>query len=259
MGGAMLKGWQNDPHLDAEIYVIDPLIGNRDSESNCYYCADATHLPEGYNPDLVILAVKPQMMAEALAQTGFLGDEQTCWLSIAAGLSTQRISMMLGRSARILRAMPNTPAAIGKGITALFSCADVPIDMVKLSRQLLAACGEVVMLEDEGLMNAITALSGSGPAYVFLLVEAMAEAGNKLGLDAQLSMQLARQTVIGAGALMEQDSLPAQTLRQNVTSEGGTTAAALAVLMGETSLQAIFDNALKAAADRAVELDSANG
>ena len=220
------------------------------------FYTDISALPDGFAPDLVVLAVKPQMMADVLAGAAFIGGAETSWLSIAAGLSTQKLSAMLGGEAKILRAMPNTPAAIGMGITALFSCPDVPGEMRALSEQLLHASGQVVLLEDEKLMDAVTALSGSGPAYVFLLAEAMAAAGHRLGLPEDMAMQLAIQTIKGAGALMAADASPPAILRENVTSKGGTTAAALSVLMQEGRMTTLLDEALDAAARRAAELDA---
>ena len=195
-------------------------------------------------------------MASVLASLSGLGDETTCFLSIAAGLSTARLAVQLGRPVRWLRVMPNTPAAIGQGISALYAAPDVPREMISLSRQLMGAVGDVVDLADEALMDAVTALSGSGPAYVFLLAEVMGSAGEKLGLPADLSAHLARKTVSGAGALMAaQTAIEAGQLRRNVTSEGGTTAAALAVLQADDGLQPLFDQALLAARERGRELD----
>ena len=257
MGTALLAGWQEDSQLGGSFTVIDPALDGPPEHHATRYLHQLSELETGYNPDIVILAVKPQMMASVLASLSGLGDKTTCFLSIAAGLSTARLSVQLGRPARWLRVMPNTPAAIGQGVSALYAAPDVPREMISLSRQLMCAVGEVVVLADEDLMDAVTALSGSGPAYVFLLTEVMAAAGEKLGLPADLSVHLARQTVSGAGALIaaELDKEPAQ-LRRNVTSEGGTTAAALAVLRADDGLQPIFDRALRAARDRGRELDS---
>ena len=257
MGSALLAGWQQDAGLNAVFHVVDPLITPPAAQPGTHYVATADDLPSGYHPSLVVLAVKPQMMADVLNGLPHLGDETTCFLSIAAGLSVARLSAQLGRPARWLRAMPNTPAAIGQGITALYAAADVPAEMAALSRRLLTAAGDVVDLPDEGLMNAVTALSGSGPAYVFLLAEVMAAAGEGLGLPADLAGRLARRTVSGAGALMAAEpETGADQLRRNVTSEGGTTAAALSVLMAAEGLQPLFERALRAAEQRGAELDS---
>ena len=257
MGGALLAGWQQDPSLSAQFTVIDPYLAPVADQSSTDYLAAVSDLPASYHPDLVVLAVKPQMMADVLGSLSGLGDEATCFLSVAAGLSTARLAALLGRPVRWLRAMPNTPAAIGQGVSALYAADDVPDQMTALCRRLLSAVGDVVDLPDEGLMNAVTALSGSGPAYVFLLAEAMAAAGEKLGLPTDLAARLARQTVSGAGALMAADpDTTADQLRRNVTSEGGTTAAALSVLMAADGLQPLFDAALRAAEQRGAELDS---
>ena len=257
MGTALLAGWQQDSQLEAVFTVIDPALNCPPVHPATRYVHQLSELETGYHPDLVILAVKPQVMGSVLPCLSGLGDETTCFLSIAAGLSTARLAVQLGRPVRWLRVMPNTPAAIGQGISALYAAPDVPREMISLSRQLMGAVGAVVDLADEALMDAVTALSGSGPAYVFLLAEVMAAAGEKLGLPADLSVHLARQTVSGAGALMAAEAATeAGQLRRNVTSEGGTTAAALAVLQADDGLQPLFDRALLAARERGRALDS---
>ena len=257
MGAALLAGWHQDSQLGAAFTVIDPALNGPPDHKATRYLRQPSELETGYHPDLVILAVKPQMMASVLTSLSGLGDETTCFLSIAAGLSTARLAVQLGRPARWLRVMPNTPAAVGQGISVLYAAPDVPLEMISLSRQLMGAVGDVVDLGDEALMDAVTALSGSGPAYVFLLAEVMAAAGEKLGLPADLSVHLARQTVSGAGALMAAEpATEAGQLRRNVTSKGGTTASALAVLQADDGLQPVFDRALRAARDRGRELDS---
>ena len=257
MGSAMLAGWQKDTQLTAEFHVIEPMLDAPElANSNTYFYNSLSEFPDGFVPELVVLAVKPQMMAAVLEEARFLGGADTSWLSIAAGLSTQKLSAMLGGEAKILRAMPNTPAAIGMGITALFAGHQVAAAVSALSEKLLGACGSVVRLEDEKLMDSVTALSGSGPAYVFLLAETMAAAGQRLGLPADMAMQLAIETIKGAGALMAEDAAPPAILRENVTSKGGTTAAALSVLMTDDRMADLLDDALTAAARRAAELDA---
>lgn len=253
----MLHGWQSDQTLLAEYYVVDPFVHDQGSWQAINLYDSVGELPDGFSPDIIVLAVKPQLIDQALGEAASLGGEGTSWLSIAAGVSTAKLKKHLGDSAKLLRAMPNTPASIGRGITALYATDNVSDGMRNLATQLLAACGEVVQLDDERLMDAVTALSGSGPAYVFLLTEVMAEAGRKLGLPTDMAMLLARQTVCGASALMDKDPLPASEHRQNVTSKGGTTAAALSVLNSPDGLQMVFDAALLAAAKRAAELDEA--
>ena len=178
------------------------------------------------------------------------------FVSIAAGISLDGLRQMIPQSSAIIRAMPNSPAKVGAAITAITAFPDVSDQMIEMTRHLLSAIGKVVVLDDEQLMDAVTALSGSGPAYVFYLVETMAEAGRALGLADDMAMQLARQTVIGAGALMQDDDNSAGQLRENVTSEGGTTAAALSVLMAEGGLAEVMAKAMRAARDRGIELNA---
>jgi pyrroline-5-carboxylate reductase len=204
------------------------------------------------------------MMDDAIAGLGNMKHADCAYLSIAAGISTGWLKQRLGDAAIVIRAMPNTPAAIGKGITALYADApnqasnqapnQAPNQARNLASQLLAAVGQVVHVQDEALMDGVTALSGSGPAYVFLLVEAMTEAGIKAGLPDDLAAELAKATVCGAGALVAAvDTAPA-ILRENVTSKGGTTAAALAVLMADDGLTSLMTKAVAAAKARSIEL-----
>jgi pyrroline-5-carboxylate reductase len=181
-------------------------------------------------------------------------DEGSVFLSIAAGKTLKYFASHLGTAAKVVRAMPNTPAAVRHGITVACAAKGVSAPEKKRCQQLLEAVGEALWVDDEALMDPVTALSGSGPAYVFLLVEAMAAAGAKLGLSADMAMQLARATVAGSGELLKQSSEPAQQLRVNVTSPGGTTAEALKVLMAADGIQPVFDKALAAASRRSKEL-----
>ena len=267
MGSAMLDGWLSDDQLDADFTVIEPFQAARDALKGrdvAAYASAAEMATARTSQDLaihmVVLAVKPQMMAETLddflAAAGASVGPDTAYLSIAAGITGGLLTRHLGAEANWLRAMPNTPAAIGQGITALYAPDHVPSDIGRLASQLLSAIGQVEMLATEAQMDAVTALSGSGPAYVFLLAEAMAAAGHRLGLPEDMSMQLAIQTIKGAGALMAADDSPPAVLRKNVTSKGGTTAAALSVLMQEQRMVALMDEALDAAAKRAAELDA---
>ena len=260
MGHAMLTGWLGLEDIQAEISVIDPAhdkaqaLFSTPSVGLRYYHSVA-ELPAGYCADIAILAVKPQIMDNVLPQVAAIGDSATGWISIAAGISTIGLGQHLGVDARLMRAMPNTPAAIGRGVTALYCKETVSAAQKERAEALLQACGDVVHIDDELMMDAVTAVSGSGPAYVFLLAEVMAAAGRKLGLPADIADRLARQTVAGSGALLAAETAPASQLRVNVTSEGGTTAAALGVLMAEGGMSALFDTALEAAALRAQELD----
>lgn len=253
MGGAMLNGWL-DAGLDpAAIVVVDP----KASDAMSLRLASArvrleSAAPDGLSAGILVLAVKPQVMDQVVAGLGELVGQGTVTLSIAAGKTISYFEDRLGGA--IVRTIPNTPAMIGRGITGAVANAAVSEKAKAEIDRLLSVCGPVEWVEDEALIDAITAVSGSGPAYVFYLVECMAEAGRKCGLPADLAMRLARATVTGAGELMHQSPDGAATLRQNVTSPNGTTAAALAVLMAEDGIQPLFDAALKAAADRSREL-----
>ena len=202
---------------------------------------------------VIVLAVKPQVMDEAIAVFGPLRDDKTAFLTIASGISTAWLKSRLGANALVLRAMPNTPAAIARGITALY-CSSSAADLATLATQLLRTIGAVVLIDDEALMDVVTALSGSGPAYVFLMAEAMTDAGVRAGLPAALAKKLAEATITGAGALIEAADEPPSTLRENVTSKGGTTAAALAVLMADDGLPSLMERAVQAAKKRSAEL-----
>lgn len=265
MGSAMLEGWLADTNLDANFTIIEPHqthLGWLQGQKSVRLYADCAAANADGAPvsTMIVLAVKPQMMDDAIAGLGNMKHADCAYLSIAAGISTGWLKQRLGDAAIVIRAMPNTPAAIGKGITALYADApnqasnQAPNQARNLASQLLAAVGQVVHVQDEALMDGVTALSGSGPAYVFLLVEAMTEAGIKAGLPDDLAAQLAKATVCGAGALMAAvDTAPA-ILRENVTSKGGTTAAALTVLMADDGLTSLMTKAVAAAKARSIEL-----
>lgn len=250
MGSAMLAGWLRSGLPAASVHVIDPHPSEWLKAQGVHIGAD---LPA--NPAVAIIAVKPQMMAEALPDVRVLGNGETLVISIAAGTSIATFEDMLGAATPIVRAMPNTPAAIGRGITALIGNAKVQPDQMDLAEAMLMAIGETVRLDNESQMDAVTAVSGSGPAYVFHLIEALAAAGEAQGLPAALSLQLAKATVGGAGQLAEDsDDDPAQ-LRVNVTSPNGTTQAALEVLMdADNGFPPLLMRAVNAAADRSKEL-----
>lgn len=250
MGSAMLEGWLKQGVPPAAIWVLEP-------HPSDWLKSTGVHLNVGLPaaPAIVLLAVKPQMMGAALPQVTALGNGATVFLSIAAGTTIASFESTFGARTPIIRAMPNTPAAVGRGITAITGNAHASDPDLALAEALLAAVGQVVRLEGEHQMDAVTAVSGSGPAYVFHLIEALAQAGEAEGLPAALAMQLARATVCGAGELAHQATESAAQLRINVTSPGGTTAAALAVLMEpETGLPPLMARAVKAAADRGREL-----
>lgn len=264
MGSAMLSGWlasaaqHESPH---EFTVIEPFLKPEDRELlaqhpsvHCY--EKGADVPADGRLDVVVLAVKPQVMGDVLSSCQHIGGQDTVFVSIAAGLSLSVLQQYIPQSHAIIRAMPNSPAKVQMGITAIIPTAAVSAEMLNNATELLSAAGTVVRIDDETLMDAVTAVSGSGPAYVFYLVEAMAQAGEKLGLDPDTAMQLARHTVIGAGQLLHKDTLPVSQLRANVTSEGGTTAAALQVLMAENGLAPLMEKAQKAARDRGIALSS---
>jgi pyrroline-5-carboxylate reductase len=250
MGSALLAGWLEAGLPAASVWVIEP-------NPTDWLRGTGVHLNDGIPPApaVALLAVKPQMMGTALPALQALGNGTTLFVSIAAGTTIATFEAALGDRTPIVRTMPNTPAMVGRGITALCGNAHATADHLALARDLMAAVGQVVMLEGEHQIDAVTAVSGSGPAYVFHLIEAMAAAGVAQGLSAEVSMQLARATVCGAGELAHRSADSAEQLRINVTSPGGTTAAALAVLMDpEEGFPALLGRAVKAAADRGREL-----
>lgn len=243
MGGAMLKGWLARGLEPGAVTVIDPKLAPEWQDKGLRVNAD---LPE--NPAVLVLAVKPQMMADALGEVPVLTD--TLVVSVAAGTTIATYEAAFP-DAPIIRVMPNTPAAIGKGISALIGNARATETHLDLAEQLMRAVGRTVRLESEDQMDAVTGLSGSGPAYVFHMIEAMAKAGEAQGLTPDLALQLARMTVAGAGALaIDADEDPG-VLRENVTSPGGTTAAGLKVLMDpETGLPPLLLKTVAAATER---------
>jgi pyrroline-5-carboxylate reductase len=253
MGSALLEGWLRQGLALSAVWVIEP----QPSDWLRGLAAEGLHLGEPLPeaPAVVLIAVKPQMMAEALPGLAGLGGGGTLVVSIAAGTPIARLERMLGAATPVVRAMPNTPAAVGRGITALTGNAAASDDDLALAETMLGAVGQTVRLEGEHQMDAVTAVSGSGPAYVFHLIEALAAAGEAEGLPADLAMRLARTTVSGAGELAARSAEPAAALRVAVTSPGGTTAAALAVLMdAETGLAPLLRQAVRAAAARGREL-----
>lgn len=258
MGGALLAGWLERGLDPALVVVQDPAPPPEVATLlKQYGIAARGEVGALERPPAVLLAaVKPQVMDTVFPPLGKLAGPQTLVLSIAAGKTIASFERHLPPGAAVVRAMPNTPAAIGRGITG--ACANAHVDARRraLAERLLSAVGEVAWVGDEALIDAVTAVSGSGPAYIFLLAECLAEAGRAVGLDAETADKLARATVSGAGELLHRSDLPAAELRRNVTSPGGTTAAALAVLMAEGGLQALMTRAVAAAAARGRELAS---
>ena len=257
MGGALLDGWLENGLRGSEVTVIDPgLPERRRSELRRAGIHLAGRAEEAKGPRFkaVLIAVKPQVMAETLSELPPVTTADTVIVSVAAGIRIEALQAAFGGAQPVVRAMPNTPAQVGQGMTVAIANEQVTTPQRKQIDALLSAVGKVAWTDDESLMDAVTAVSGSGPAYVFLLTECLAEAGRQAGLSSQMAEQLARQTVIGAGALMADSALPASELRENVTSPKGTTAAALAVLMAQDGLQGVMTRAVEAARRRSVEL-----
>lgn len=250
MGSAMLSGWLAHGLPAASVWVIDP-------NPSDWVKAQGVHLnaPLPAHPAVVLVAVKPQMMGAALPTLKAMGGGGTLFVTVAAGTTIATYEAVLGAATPLVRAMPNTPAAIGKGITAICGNAAASAADLATAEGLLAVIGKVERLEGEHLMDAVTALSGSGPGYVFHLIEAMAAAGAAEGLPAELAMRLAIATVAGAGALAEVSPESPEQLRINVTSPAGTTEAGLRVLMHpETGFPGLLRRAVAAAAARGREL-----
>jgi pyrroline-5-carboxylate reductase len=253
MGSAMLEGWLTRGLGPKKITVIEPqpvkaikALGRRCVKIN----------PKGKTApaSVVVIAVKPQSAPEALPAIAPYVGKATLAISIMAGRTIGFLEQSMPAGVAVVRAMPNTPAAIGRGITVAVGNGGVSARQRKLATALLAAIGAVEWVTDESLMDAVTATSGSGPAYVFLLAEAMTQAAIAAGLPADLAAKLARETIAGSGELLRRSPLDAATLRQNVTSPGGTTAAALEVLMGSGGFDALLARAIAAATRRGHEL-----
>jgi len=256
MGGALLAGWIERGFNPADLSVVEPEAVDAAvaRKFGVAVVDDPARLPAGFAPDMVVIAVKPQSTDAALPAYRPFAEKGAAFLSIAAGRPIAYFERLLGPGARILRAMPNTPAAVHRGITVIAANARVDARTRARAETLLAAVGQVEWVDDEGLIDAVTAVSGSGPAYVFLLAECLAEAGRAAGLPDVLAQRLARATVAGAGELLHRSGESAEQLRKNVTSPGGTTAAALQVLMAEDGLKPLMTRAVAEATRRSREL-----
>src|SRR5271157_4480586 len=252
MGGAMTLGWLEGGLAPSSLTILEP----NPSEQIVSLAASrgfGLNPPKSTPPDVLVLAVKPQSLDSAASKIAPLADMRTLVLSILAGKTIANLKARLPEVRAIVRAMPNTPAAIGRGVTGAFASQDVTAEQRRWSERLFGAVGAFHWLADEAAIDAVTAISGGGPAYVFALTEALASAAQSLGLPADLAMSLAR-TVEGAGELMRREpETPPSVLRRNVTSPGGTTAAALAVLQGQGGLDALMARATAAARTRAAE------
>jgi len=253
MGSAMLEGWLARGLNPKRLVLIGP---QRVKATKALTRRGVKLNPKGKAAQAaaIVIAVKPQTAPEALPPLAAHAGKSTLVLSIMAGRTLGFLQKSLPPDTAVVRAMPNTPAAIGRGIAVAVANPKVSARQRKLATDLLAAIGKVEWVTDESLMDAVTALSGSGPAYVFLLAEAMTKAGIAAGLPAALAARLARETVAGSGELLHHSDIDAATLRRNVTSPGGTTAAALEVLMGPNGFDALLTKAIAAATQRSREL-----
>jgi pyrroline-5-carboxylate reductase len=255
MGHAMLTGWmKGDPRPAIHVVEPDADLRKRAAETGAAAVGTAGDLPPALRPGVVVLAVKPQVLGAVLPDYASFAGTGSVFLSVAAGLPIGRIEAALPPGASVLRCMPNTPAAIGAGVMALCANAHATTAEIDAARALLSSCGQVFDVPDESLMDAVTAVSGSGPAYLFHFIEALTEAALAVGLPSDLAGPMAVQTVLGAARLAAEGDAAPGDLRRMVTSPGGTTAAALDVLMGNDGLAGLVRRAVVAARDRGVAL-----
>ena len=257
MGSAMLEGWLKQDLTPDDVIVVEPFPDTAELISQklgIKTVSDASEISDDTMPETIVLAVKPQMMDDAIGKYSRFVSDSCVFISVAAGKTIAYFEHHLDASAAIVRAMPNTPAAVGRGITVCCPNPHVSDGQRDWADTLLKSVGVVEWVDDEGHIDAVTALSGGGPAYVFLLVEVMAQAGIDAGLPEGLAMRLARTTVAGAGELLHQSDEDAATLRKNVTSPAGTTYEALQVLMADDAWQSLMTEAIKQATRRSREL-----
>ncbi|HRD77771.1 MAG TPA: pyrroline-5-carboxylate reductase [Hyphomicrobiaceae bacterium] len=256
MGGALLAGWLEQGLAPSRIIVQDPSPPPRMTELLAKHrirteaSIDRIDVP----PAVMLVAVKPQIMDEVFPKLAKLAGPATVVLSVAAGKTIAGFERHLAPGAAVVRSIPNTPASVGRGITVAAANANVTAAQKAACQKLLESVGAVAWVDDEALIDPVTAVSGSGPAYVFYLCETLAKAGVAAGLEPGLALQLARWTVAGAGELLHRSDLTPDVLRQNVTSPNGTTFAALQVLMGEKGIQPVMTEAVAAATKRSREL-----
>lgn len=257
MGAAMLAGWLENGLDPGSVVIQEPKLSGAALELAQKHGITSQSVLEAQSspPAVIVVAVKPQVMDDVFPALAKIAGPKTVVMSIAAGKTIASFEKHLPAGVAVVRAMPNTPAAIGRGITGAVANAHTTSDQKATCEALLSAVGDVVWVPDEGLIDAVTAVSGSGPAYVFLLAEALADAGVAAGLAPETAKRLACATVSGAGELLHQSKTDPATLRQNVTSPGGTTAAALGVLMRDGSgLKELMTEAVLAAQKRGREL-----
>lgn len=257
MGFAMLSGWLKSGKLrPEETIVIEPseALRQRAAGLGSVVTTSAAELDDDVAPQLVVIAVKPQVIREVLAGYKRFGSGETTFVSVAAGTPIATFQEILGETTPVIRCMPNTPAAIGKGMLVTFANDRVSAATQGFVANLLSASGEVTSIPSEDLMDAVTAVSGSGPAYIFHFIECLTAAAENVGLPSDTARLLAMQTVYGAASLAKDSNEDPGELRRQVTSPNGTTAAALNVLMGEDRLKTLLTEAVEAARDRGVEL-----
>jgi pyrroline-5-carboxylate reductase len=256
MGGALLEGWLQVGINPANIFVVEPYADSSKAlaELGVTVVATPEDLANEIYPDIIVFAVKPQMMDSVVPVYKKFSPQGALFISIAAGITIGFFENRLGAGTAVVRCMPNLPGSIHRGISGAFAGSTVSAAQRNRAQELLEAVGEVVWVENEALIDVVTAVSGSGPAYVFLLSECLAQAGVEAGMPPDLAERLARATICGAGALLDQSGESAETLRQNVTSPGGTTAAALEDLMAEDGLCSLMRRAVARATARSREL-----
>ena len=256
MGGALLRGWLSRGVPGTDVFAIDPAPRDLDDVQarGVTVVTEFAKIPANLKPGIILLAIKPQFMDEALPAYRGFADQGSVFLSIAAGKTVAYLKEKLGPKAVVIRSMPNTPAAVGRGMSVLLRDPKVPAGTQELCGQLLSAVGEIGWIDQEDQINAVTAVSGGGPAYVFLLIECLAEAAKQMGLPSDLAMKLARETVTGSGELARQSSESATKLREAVMSPKGTTLEAINVLMAPDGLQPLMNKAIAAATQRGREI-----
>lgn len=259
MGFAMLFGWlKSDKLKPSDVFVAEPNQDLRDRAASLKVATGSgvQDLPADAAPAIIVIAVKPQVIRQALEGYKKFGSGTSTFVSVAAGTPIKTFEEILGTGTPVLRCMPNTPAAIGKGMMVVYANSDVPTATRDTIIDLLSASGEVASIDSEDLMDAVTAVSGSGPAYIFHFIECLTKAAEKAGLPTETSKLLAMQTVYGAACLAAETRQDPGELRRQVTSPNGTTAAALDVLMGGERLEKLLTEAVEAARKRSVELGS---
>lgn len=253
MGNALITRWHETlGHVFSSFHVVEP--NNITLPENISLSKQLSDLPESFSPTMIVLAVKPQQMEIVLPQLKEKFSSRTTYLSIAAGKTLSFYEHYLGNEAAIIRVMPNTASMIGQGMSALVANLQVSDHKKTVATQMMQAVGEAVWLDNEAQMDIVTAISGSGPAYIYYFIECLIEAATACGLPEEMAMQLAKQTAFGAASMVKQSNESLDMLRQRVTSPGGTTEAALAQFAKNEQLQLLVKNAVQAAIQRAKEL-----